>query len=164
MKSIPNFPDYSITQDGRVWSNRRRIWLRPVIRNNYLAVTFSVSSQRSTHNINRLVLETYVGPCPAGMETRHLNGIHTDNRLINLCWGTRNENRQDSTRLGASRGPKGEKHGASKLTEAKVKAIYYLRNIAKFTLADLAWQFDVSPSNIWNICRGITWKHLYAKV
>ena len=48
-----------------------------------------VGSQHITH---KLILWTFVGPRPEGMEACHLNGIKTDNRICNLKWGSRSEN------------------------------------------------------------------------
>jgi hypothetical protein len=48
--------------------------------------------QRKVH---RLILETFEGPCPDGMQTRHLNDVHDDNRFSNLYWGTPLENVTD---------------------------------------------------------------------
>lgn len=45
--------------------------------------------------VHRLVLEAFVGPCPAGQESRHLNDVPDDNQLANLAWGTREENMAD---------------------------------------------------------------------
>ena len=42
--------------------------------------------------VHQLVMLAFVGPAPEGMEVRHLNGNPTDNRLINLKYGTRREN------------------------------------------------------------------------
>lgn len=50
--------------------------------------------------VHRLVLTAFVGPCPNGMECRHLNDNPVDNRLSNLCWGTRTDNMLDRTRNG----------------------------------------------------------------
>lgn len=50
--------------------------------------------------VHRLVLEAFIGPCPPGMECRHLDDNKTHNRLPNLCWGTRIENRADMIRNG----------------------------------------------------------------
>lgn len=50
--------------------------------------------------VHRLVLEAFVGPCPPGHEALHMNGEPTDNRLVNLRWGTRSENKLDEVRHG----------------------------------------------------------------
>lgn len=42
--------------------------------------------------VHRLVLESFVGPCPTGHEGAHLNGDRVDNRLVNLQWCTHEEN------------------------------------------------------------------------
>lgn len=160
MKPIPNFPDYQITRNGRVWSNFRRRWLRLKLNSDsYYILTARKDNRRVYLRVHRLVLETYVGPCPKGMECRHLNGIRTDNRLENLRWGTRSENIQDSKQHGTYNGggQLGEKNKNAKLTKDKVRVIRYLRNVAKFSLKDIAWQFDVSVSAISEICSGRNW-------
>jgi hypothetical protein len=48
--------------------------------------------------LHALVLEAFVGPRPAGMECRHLDGDKMNNRAKNLAWGTRSENLLDRTR------------------------------------------------------------------
>lgn len=50
--------------------------------------------------VHRLVLEAFVGPCPEGLECRHLDDVKTNNHLSNLMWGTRIENRADMVRNG----------------------------------------------------------------
>lgn len=168
MKPIPGFPNYQITKDGRVWSNSKKTsrgvglqhfgrWLRPRLRRGYWAVTFSKESKQYTRSIHRLVLETFVGLCPAGMQCRHLDGIKTNNRLSNLKWGTGSENAQDEIRHG---GRRGEKNGRAKLVSGDIGVILYLRNVAKFTLRDIAWQFNMTRSNIGLICKRKTWQNL----
>jgi hypothetical protein len=70
---------------------------------------------------HHLVLETFVGPCPTGMECRHLNGDRSDNRLANLCWGTKVENAADRERHGTQ--PRGSKIPWSRLTEADIPVL-----------------------------------------
>lgn len=48
----------------------------------------------------RLVLEAFVGPCPAGMEALHWDDDHNNNHLSNLRWGTRTDNMRDMSRNG----------------------------------------------------------------
>jgi hypothetical protein len=45
--------------------------------------------------VHRLVLEAFVGECPAGMVGIHKNGVRTDNRLANLKWGYAKDNIHD---------------------------------------------------------------------
>ncbi|KKM78381.1 hypothetical protein LCGC14_1360570 [marine sediment metagenome] len=161
MKTIPGFPNYAITRDGQVWSKPRTVsggrhwkghWVKPGLVNGYFQVgLFNKSKQYHRFNkmVHRLVLETYVGPCPDGMECRHLNGNKQDNYFENLCWGTRKENEKDKVQ-----------HGKTKLTEAKVRVIRYLRDVAKFSLEDIAWQFDVCRATICFVVNRKTWKHI----
>lgn len=50
--------------------------------------------------VHRLVMEAFVGPCPDGLEVRHLNGDPDDNRVRNLAYGTHAENALDMLRHG----------------------------------------------------------------
>jgi hypothetical protein len=57
--------------------------------------------------VHHLVLEAFVGPCPPGMVACHWNDVPDDNRLSNLRWATKSENRLDCVRNGGD-------HNASK--------------------------------------------------
>jgi len=52
---------------------------------------------------HRVVLEAFVGPCPDGLVTRHLDGVKLNNRLSNLTYGTYTENNLDILRHGNNR-------------------------------------------------------------
>ena len=102
VKTISGFPNYAISKDGRVWSNPRKHcnpagkWLIPGI-GWYGHLTFVLRKGGKSHSIgtHRLLLETYVGPCPKGKECRHLDGNPKNNNLENLTWGTEKENQQE---------------------------------------------------------------------
>lgn len=66
----------------------------------HLGVTFRQGGRRESRYVHRLVLEAFVGPCPPGMEGCHWNDVKDDNRLTNLRWGTKSENRLDCVRNG----------------------------------------------------------------
>lgn len=55
----------------------------------HVSVALSKGNSKMVHAI---VLQTFVGPAPAGHETLHLNHTPSDNRLSNLRYGTRSEN------------------------------------------------------------------------
>lgn len=70
----------------------------------YPRVTLKVGGARHNYLVHHLVLKAFVGPKPAGMECRHLNGNPADDRLENLKWGTPTENSYDTVRHGRHQG------------------------------------------------------------
>ncbi len=170
IKTIPGFSNYAITKDGRVWSkpiknrgcgNKRGRWLKLGLHSSgYLGVSLCTNSKKYTCDVHRLILETYVGSCPPDKEACHDNGNKQDNRLENLRWDTRSNNHLDAVRHGTHIGLFPQKRKICKLTADKVRVIRYLRDVAKFILSDLAWQFDVHISTICGICKRKRWKNI----
>lgn len=66
----------------------------------YFRVKVSKRGKAKSILVHRAVLEAFVGPCPEGMETRHLDGNPKNNRLDNLVWGTSQQNKLDTARQG----------------------------------------------------------------
>ena len=58
--------------------------------------------------VHSTVLTAFVGPRPEGLVARHLNDDRTDNRLVNLAWGTYSENAHDRVRNGTDRSARKE--------------------------------------------------------
>jgi hypothetical protein len=107
--------------------------------------------------VHKLVAEAFIGPCPPRHQVRHLNGICTDNRVANLCYGTCSENQADKERHG--RVPKGEKHKQHRLTEAQVAEVRLL--LAQgFTKSAIGLRFGVSSTTIYWISSGRNWRWL----
>lgn len=104
--------------------------------------------------VHRLVLETFVGLRPKGCEARHLNGDPADNRLRNLCWGTRAENYVDRVKHG--RATLGERNPAAKLTAVQVAEI---RSSAE-TQRALSVRLGLSQATVSNIRTRKTWRHV----
>jgi hypothetical protein len=88
---IPWDKRYQVSDQGRVTGIRTPI-LRPHRDSNGYSRVFIGSVHTGVH---QLVLAAFVGPCPDGMEVRHLNGSRSDNRLSNLSYGTVRQNRLD---------------------------------------------------------------------
>lgn len=99
---VAGFPLYKVSKRGIVLGqNGKRLADRTVGSSRpgnipYLIVAlYDGHGKRTEKFVHHVVLETFVGPRPEGMEARHLNGNHSDNRLRNLAWGTRAQNGQD---------------------------------------------------------------------
>ena len=102
LQPIPNFPAYSITKTGQVWSNHYGgRWLKFNLCNDgRLHVVLCKNGKTYPKLVHRLVLETYVSACPKGLECRHLDGDPLNNNIGNLKWGTKSENVRDAIRHG----------------------------------------------------------------
>jgi len=101
VKPIPSNPRYSITPDGEVRGGKYNKQLKIHVNNQgYKMVNLRRGVRYHLVAIHRLLLETFVGPCPEGMEAMHLDGNSLNNDLENLEWGPHFVNIQDSIRQG----------------------------------------------------------------
>ncbi len=60
----------------------------------------SVDGKKTRKMVYVMVLESFVGPRPAGLGACHRNDDPSDDRLENLYWGTQSENMFDMVRNG----------------------------------------------------------------
>lgn len=112
---MPDFEDrYEVSNEGEIRSlpvtvrrGRGGTYLHPgrVLRQGakrygHRYVVLKVGGKPTHMHVHRAVLTAFVGPCPPGMECRHLDGNAANNHLSNLVWGTPAENRQDIIRHG----------------------------------------------------------------
>lgn len=66
----------------------------------YPAVNLCVNGSHHRRPIHILVCEAWHGPCPEGLECRHLDDDKDNATPANLRWGTRSENMHDRIRNG----------------------------------------------------------------
>jgi len=106
-KDIPEYEGiYQVSSHGRIkrlaGHNCRRERLLSPSRtdrfNRYQTVSLCQNGRSKPYRIHHLVLAAFVGPRPERLETRHLDGNSTNNRLENLQYGTNAENTQDRMR------------------------------------------------------------------
>lgn len=64
-------------------------------RGNYLSVALCSSGCYTYHYIHRLVLQSFIGPCPPNMQCCHNDGNASNNCLNNLRWDTIASNHND---------------------------------------------------------------------
>ncbi len=167
VRDIPNHPGYGADCKGVVYTKRYLAWtpgkrgcqsvigdtwrvLNPWVgADGYLRVTFIKKQRRPVH---QLVLEAFAGPCPAGMEARHLDGNHLNNCADNLAWGTRSENALDRVRHGT------QPRSHYKLTEAKVQEIRRLYATGEWTQQQLAEKFGIAQAVVSSIVLRKIWR------
>ena len=162
LETIPDFQNYEVDADGNVYSKINRKFLKPYLTRNYETVRLCKNKKGYNRRIHRLVLETFVGLCPKGMECCHNNGIKTDNRLENLRWDTRSNNAKDAVKHGdASCIRCGEDSLHHKLTEQDVRMIIYMWKTKEFTHKEIAKVYSVNRTTVSNIINRKSWKHIW---
>lgn len=164
MKPIPNFPGYFATKGGRIYSGPRKyhpigIFLAPSVdKNGYYRIVMCREKKVYYKQVHRLILETFIGPCPEGMECCHGNGVRNDNRLENIRWDTVANNHYDKIKLGTT--AKGSKCGMAKLNELQVGVIKRLLGFGILVQREIAELFDINVTAISDINVGNTWRHV----
>ena len=120
-KEIENYEDYVISDQGRVFSYKRSIFLKPGKDTcGYLQVDLHKNGVRKSQKVHRLVASAFI-PNPENKRTiNHIDGVKINNFVSNLEWATDKENTQHAWRNGLHKPTylKGSKHGRSKLKES----------------------------------------------
>ena len=84
---------YLVNDQGQVYSRWQR---RPLkgrrVGSGHVRVYLRLPEGPRGRYVHQLVMEAFVGPRPAGMDTRHLDGNPANNALANLAYGTPSEN------------------------------------------------------------------------
>lgn len=126
-------------------------------RRGYHLVSLTRDHKAVHRRVHRLVLEAFVGPCPAGHEGLHGDGDMHNNHRSNLRWGTRTENVHDSMRHGTL--PVGEDSAAAKVTEKDVRAIRAAHS-AGASIRGLSKKYELALSTTQAIVHRRSWKHV----
>lgn len=150
---------YEASSLGHIRVVRTGLVKKPSVRpqGGYLLISLFRSGKPKTFSVHRLVAKAFLGPCPDGMECRHLNGNPADNRSSNLAYGTRKQNHADKRLHGTAQ--RGEKHNMASLTDAMVIE-FRSRVRAGETVADISEQTGAKRHIVYNAVSGITWRHL----
>ena len=140
--------------DGYARLHKGRVRKQSVNPTGYFTVRLGKEGKQKTHYVHALILTAFRGPRPDGYQCCHNDGNPLNNRLSNLRWDTRLGNCADRKLHGTV--AKGEKHGASKLTEAEVRAIR--ADSRHHTI--VAKDYGVSIRHVGMVKSRKTWAHL----
>jgi hypothetical protein len=153
----PGHPGYAISDNGIVISCRQSgYWKKRKLIKTRLGYYDVCLEDRKQYRVHRLVLEAFIGPCPKGMECRHIDGKPTNNRLENLAWGTRKENIQD--KLLHKTQPRGENTCNAVLTEFQVLELR--KQAITQSNRSLARKYNLTSGVVTSAIKGKTWAHL----
>jgi hypothetical protein len=153
---------YEVSDLGRVRSLPRK-WakgglMKPCLNQGYLIVRLSRNARTRSFAIHCLVAEAFLGRRPEGMQVCHGPGGMTDNRLVNLSYGTLSKNNgADRWRDGTM--PAGIRSGRAKLTDEIVLECR-VRAATGVSRSTLAREFGVGKTTITRLVQGHTWKHV----
>jgi hypothetical protein len=174
-KHVPGWAGYCVGDNGTVWSCRRTFalekgrgsspglglfWkkIKPGSGGPQKRPVFTMMPKRRMFYVHRIILESFIGPCPLGMEACHGDGDVNNNRLSNLRWDTRSSNARDKVRHGTHN--RGERHNLAKLTAESVRQIRIKYAAGKSTQQDIADEYGVSVASISLLINRKTWRYL----
>lgn len=135
---------YAVTSCARVWSYRRKIFLKPTKSSSgYYTVKLSANGVQKTYNLHRLVAEAYL-PNPDNLpQVSHLDEDRTHNWVGNLEWADVKTNNNMPLHKERCR--------------TTAKPVYCFELDQTFESATAAAHIvGVYPSRISECCRGIT--------
>lgn len=147
----PSDPRFMVSDLGRVRGVRGHLRILTPMPNGRVMVSVARKPKAISYSVSRMVLETFVGPQPAGCTCSHINGKPADNRLLNLIWEPHSANCLRKRAHGTSMD--GEKNPMSKLTVSDIRAI----RSSVLSSANTAVQFGVSATHIKRIRRKEAW-------
>lgn len=176
MKDCPNYPGYLVTEDGHVFTHRRRFGKGKghgggVIiddsfckelnlykgHGGYLYAPIAVKGKQRSIPIHVLLADTFIAPQSPQFEVRHLDGNPSNNSLENLAYGTKKDNANDRIRCGNH--TIGIKHGRALLSENDVREIRHLYDLGQ-TIASIARQYKRGETTIFDVVKRRHWKHI----
>lgn len=174
-KPIPVYPDYEISNHGRVRRcNSVGRWaaghvLRPgQARSGHLYVMLSKADRHARKQyIHRLVAMAFVAPPPFdGAMVLHHDDCPKNNRPDNLYWGDHKQNARDAklnrkqpAEVSQRGAQPGSANSSAVLSEDDVQQIRrYLDN--GLCGACIARLFGVRKETIYSIAKGRTWRHI----
>lgn len=159
-RPIPGFTGYRIDRTGKVYSCLKlnagreqlplevtplwRLMNQQVMKRGHLRVHLRTFNGKAGRLVHRLVLESWVGPCPDGCTACHNDGNPMNNDLDNLRWDTPKSNTMDRY-----------KHGT--MTRLTKDDVIKMRSLRKYGSKhkEIASQFGISRVHSCNVLNGI---------
>jgi hypothetical protein len=122
MKRIKDYENYSITEDGKVWSHFNSIYVKQNANpKGYLFVNLYNKNGAKKKRVHRLVAEAYIPNLENKPFINHINCDKKDNNISNLEWCTCSENAKHAWDNGLQKRQRGN---AKKVLNVKTNQIF----------------------------------------
>lgn len=158
MVKISSFPNYLITEDGKVWSQKNQRFLKPFLNkpNGYLRVSFW-DKKRIDKYVHILVAKLFVKNPNNLPFVNHKDGDKTNNHFSNLEWVTSKQNTKHAYNIGKMNAKHGEENPFSKLRKKDVDFIRNSFSGKRGEKSRLSERFGVSITHISRILARQAW-------
>ena len=100
---IKRYPNYEISNEGRVRNKNTGHVLSPRTSNGYHTVNLFNGYGASVKYVHRLVADAFYDGDHDGLDVNHLDGCKTNNHVDNLQWCTRSENLKHAYEIGVKK-------------------------------------------------------------
>lgn len=173
MKQINEYPNYSVTADGRVISTGRiagrsgkgfsSIQQELTIMHNksgYCMVNLFKDRKSKTRYVHRLVAEAYLENPDNLPQVNHIDGNKDNNKVSNLEWCTSSHNNKHALDTGLREGQKGETNSQAKITEREVYDIIDMM-MQGFSNVEIASRFSIHDRYVSLIRGKKRWNHVW---
>lgn len=142
---IPDYPDYEIFEDSRIYSYKTNKFLRFSINSDGYLVLNLRGVEQKLLLVHRLVATCFI-PNPENKPfVNHLDGNKQNDHVSNLEWSTAKENTEHAIKLKLINN-QGENASFSKLTDADV---LFIRN-STISIYKLAERFRICWDNLFS--------------
>ena len=157
-KYVSENTDYIVSSYGRVKSLKfkdGKILSQSRVGSGYLAVTLCNKGCYKNRLVHRLIAKAFLENKENKKQVNHINGMKSDNRLVNIEWATRSENQLHSINS-KLRTTRGSKNSQAKLNEKQVLEILNDDRL----YSDIVLEYNISISTVSDIKRGYSWTHI----
>lgn len=152
---IVGFPDYLVSDHGRVMRTKTGLILKPsLVGNGYPGVVLYVNVIPYSVRVHQLVARTFVANPRNLREINHIDGCKINNKATNLEWTTHSKNLRHASATG--------------LRARKFSSIMIMETGERFlTIADCADHLDSNTRAVWAAInrgtphRGVNIRYVY---
>lgn len=147
-KVIEEFPDYTASIDGRIWSKKSKKYMKTFISHSgyRIATLYKTGIGMKKVSLHRLLAKVFIPNPENKIWINHKDGNKLNNSLENLEWCTPSENNKHAYDSGLNIAKKGEAHYSSKLTNRQREEILKLYGVE--SQKQISKQYGVSTTTI----------------